>query len=340
MERDYIFEILHSEADLRTIAAEWRRLWAEDSHATPFQSPHWNLAWWHHLNPGGTLAIVAVRHQSVLIALAPWYLSSYGEAGQRVLRFLGTGVSDYLDVLQPQRHKISWFRDLAQWSLQQLNCDECDLDELSCDSALMANTASEPVYYVEHRSVCPVLHLSDSSDSLDGSISRAAARALGYYRRRLAREHQFEIEAADQQNIEYLLSELFRLHHELWATRGQSGVLCGKQIAEFHHEAALGLLNEDALRLYVLRIDGRSAAVFYGFACHRRTYYYLGGFAPEFARFNPGTILIGHAIEQAIQEQSLEFNFLRGGEPYKYWWGASDRFSYRLRLPKVVLSEE
>ena len=334
-ERNYIFDILQSEADVRTIAAEWLRLWGEDSHATPFQSPHWNLAWWDHLNPGGALAIVTVRHQRVLVALAPWYFSRHEEAGQRFLRFFGTGVSDYLDVLQSRHHKISWFRDLVPWTLQQLNWDECDFDELSCDSALLDCTASKPAYSVERRSVCPVLQLSGSSDSLSGAISRGAATALGYYRRRLAREHQFEIEAADQQNTEYLVSELFRLHHQRWSARGQSGVLCGKHIAEFHHQAALGLLDEGALRLYLLRIEGRSAAVFYGFACHRRTYYYLGGFAPEFARFNPGTILIGYAIEQAIEERSLEFNFLRGGEPYKYWWGARDRFSYRLRLPKI-----
>src|SRR5947209_647548 len=214
---------------MRKIAAEWLELWWQDSHATPFQSPHWNLAWWHHLNPGGTLAVVTVRHWGVLTALAPWWLFQNPRTGQRVLTFLGAGVSDCLDVVQPRDHQIRWIPDVARWVLQQLNWDEYDLDEVSGDSPLMGNAASELAEHTRRSSVCPVLELCSSKEAVDGCISPSAARALAYYRRRLARTHDFEIQAADEQNIDSLLSELFRLHRELWSARGQSGVLCGRE---------------------------------------------------------------------------------------------------------------
>jgi CelD/BcsL family acetyltransferase involved in cellulose biosynthesis len=334
LNQDYIINILTSQPELLSIAPEWLQLWRETDHAAPFQSPYWNLAWWHHLNPGGTLAIVTVRYRGELVALAPWRLSDGRETGRRVITFMGSGVSDCLDVLCQPGHTIAWFPEVVQDIMRRLDCYECDLDELSRDSPLLDVAKDGLADYAERGNVCPVLQLSGVGDSPDGAISRHAARALGYYRRRLARTHWSEIEAANQQNIDYLLSELFRLHHEEWSARGQPGVLCGREIAEFHRDAASGLLREGALRLYLLRIDGCSAAVFYGFRGNHSTYYYLGGFAPTFARLNPGTVLIGHAIEQAIHEGSREFNFLRGSERYKYWWGARDQPNYRLRIAR------
>ena len=40
-------------------------------------------------------------------------------------------------------------------------------------------------------------------------------------------------------------------------------------------------------------------------------------------------ILTAHAIEQAIAEGCREIDFLRGQEPYKYGWGAVDRWNVK-----------
>ena|SRR5438105_11909593 len=59
---------------------------------------------------------------------------------------------------------------------------------------------------------------------------------------------------------------------------------------------------------------------------------YLSGFDPALARFSLGTLLVGHAIEEAVREGAEEFDFLRGQEDYKYRWGAKDRLVYRRRF--------
>ena len=60
----------------------------------------------------------------------------------------------------------------------------------------------------------------------------------------------------------------------------------------------------------------------------------LAGFDPAFSKLSPGTLTIGHAIDQAIREGATEFDFLRGGEPYKYHWGAVDRVNFRRCIGK------
>ncbi len=61
-------------------------------------------------------------------------------------------------------------------------------------------------------------------------------------------------------------------------------------------------------------------------------YYYLGGFDPDYAALSPGALLVGHAIEAAVREGAVAFDFLRGREAYKRRWGARDTPTYCRRL--------
>jgi CelD/BcsL family acetyltransferase involved in cellulose biosynthesis len=81
--------------------------------------------------------------------------------------------------------------------------------------------------------------------------------------------------------------------------------------------------------MVVLRLDGRAIAALYAFATLDRTWFYLGGFDPRLEKRSPGTVAVGTAIERALSEGHRAFDFLRGAEPYKYWWGATDTCTYR-----------
>jgi CelD/BcsL family acetyltransferase involved in cellulose biosynthesis len=87
-------------------------------------------------------------------------------------------------------------------------------------------------------------------------------------------------------------------------------------------------------------LEGRILAVDYGFLHARRAYYYLGGFDPEAAKVSPGTLVVAHAIEEAIREGACEFDFLRGQEPYKYKWGAHDRPCFRRVIRREARLED
>jgi hypothetical protein len=43
---------------------------------------------------------------------------------------------------------------------------------------------------------------------------------------------------------------------------------------------------------------------------------------------------VGHALEGALQESCWNFDFLRGGERYKYEWGARERPTFALALDR------
>ena len=140
---------------------------------------------------------------------------------------------------------------------------------------------------------------------------------LGYYRRRAEREGRVEFEAADAGTVHALYDRLAELHRARWAARGAPGVLADEAVRRSHREALPGLLQAGMLRLTALRLNGRRIAVYLGFAdprahlprVNRRDCYYLGGFHPAYDRLSPGTLLIGHAIEQATRDGARSLRF-------------------------------
>jgi CelD/BcsL family acetyltransferase involved in cellulose biosynthesis len=148
-------------------------------------------------------------------------------------------------------------------------------------------------------------------------------------RNRVARRGPVTILSTPDWPVDTWADELVRLHTARWHSRSETGVLSEERVQRFHREALPVLVEHGLARLFALLIGGRAAGIYYGFHYRRRAYAYLGGFDPVFAFESPGTILLGHAIEQAVREGAREFHFLRGGEGYKYEWGAADRWTWR-----------
>ncbi|HWQ54125.1 MAG TPA: GNAT family N-acetyltransferase, partial [Bryobacteraceae bacterium] len=177
----------------------------------------------------------------------------------------------------------------------------------------------------------PVVRLPGSWDEFRAGLPQRFGHNLHRARNRV-RNAAGVVETAGPENLDEMLSALFRLHAARWQALDQPGVLAGTCMEAFHREAAGELLDRGMLRLYGLRLPGGLAAVLYGFAGHGRFYAYLDGFDPAFARLSPGTVLMGHAIECGIAEGLAELDFLRESEGFKYDWGAVDRPNRRLIL--------
>jgi CelD/BcsL family acetyltransferase involved in cellulose biosynthesis len=311
---------------LKELAPQWFDLWQRIPGATPFQSPAWLLAWYESFRPGPLRCVVVHRSQR-LVALAPFYLEI---GARRRLLPLGISVSDYLDVLvDPECEGVAstllLTHLLAPGSEDTLCCEE--LHPNAC--ALRLWSMSEWCTALQRQSACPVLALDRLS--LRGQVPKTILRRLQLARNRARRRHGV-VAAASAQTAGNLLHELFRLHTARWVSRDQSGVLADHLVRRFHEAALPALVGCGLPRLYGLCIGSRMVGAYYGMQYRDRAYAYLTGFDPAFAYEGPGTVLIGHAIEQAAAQGVREFHFLRGREPYKYEWGARDFWNARLEL--------
>lgn len=320
-------------AELAGLAGEWLALWKSCPSATPFQAPGWLIPWVKFFG-NNQLRALSLRQDGQLVALAIFFTFKPEHCASRELVLAGSGISDYLDILaQPgfERRAVAEFfgwlkRNQELWEI-------CDFQELRSGSALLE--VEPPIGWLEEKtaqSICLVLDLPKRLEDMATVVPKRMLEKLEYYRRRIGKSGEVQMETATQENFGRLFDALIALHSRRWNQNGQSGVLAESMLQNFHHEAADQFLRCGALRLYGLLLNGRVVAALYGFRSGRRLFYYLGGFDPELSQLSPGTVLIGHAIEQSIREGAGEFDFLRGQEKYKYAWGAKDQLNYRRRL--------
>lgn len=309
---------------LEALAPEWWALWRRAPNATPFGSPAWLIPWWRCFHPGELWA-VAARREGELVGLAPMYREN-GVLGRRLLP-IGISLSDHCDVLlDPAWENLAARAIVAHLEGRGALWDGWDLEELAPDAAALAlpvpNGCAETLSV---HSACPVLALDAGLDA----IPKRKLRKLRMARHRVERRERPTIVRVDPARSPDFLAELSRLHGARWRGRGEAGVLADDAVLRFHAEAIGPLGRAGLLRLFRLEIDGVTAGAYYGFHHGSCAYAYVGGFDPRFTFESPGTVLMGHAIEEAVREGAREFHFLRGQEVYKYEWGALDRWNRR-----------
>jgi len=314
-------EVITDPDALDALAPAWLDL-CQKNQLTPFQTPMWLLPWWRNFG-SNDLTVIVAREGDRIDAIAPLYILRDDESDESLGMFLGTGISDYLDVIGDASLVID--------EMSKLNCQLWDLQQLQPSSSML-NVALPDGFSenVEDQEACPFLPLDGKMFETLGSTH--FQKKLRYYRRALERSGEVRIETPAADTLDDLLTSLFDLHAARWRRRDLPGVLADDASQAFHRDAARRMLGAGMLRMYATRINDRIVAVFYGFALNGIVYYYLSGYDPDLEKLSIGTILVAHAVEQAIRDGATAFDFLRGAEEYKYAWGATDRMNRRRQL--------
>jgi CelD/BcsL family acetyltransferase involved in cellulose biosynthesis len=320
------------DGDWERLEPDWHLLWRELPNPTPFQTYAWISACFEAF-PEERARLLVAHGPDRIVGIAPL-------VGSATIHLAGGTVSDYQDALVApgfERMVMTAFADYLRgephtWS-------ECVFENLRPESALLfGNFGANYHDIIEAHEICPVLMLWGAPSLRTGlppSAPPHQQEKVRYYRRRAEKAGNFRIEAATWETIDEFVDALFRLHRARWQKRGQSGVLEDHRVQKLHRLAAPGLFRAEVLRMYGMRLDGNLIAIYLGFMCGERASYYLSGFDPAFAELSPGLLLVAHAISEAMREKAGCFDFLRGGEAYKYAWGAHDSHTYRRAIRRI-----
>jgi CelD/BcsL family acetyltransferase involved in cellulose biosynthesis len=121
--------VLEDTREFAALEEEWEELYRDCAAATPFQSWAWLYSWWQHYAEGHELRIVAVRSGELLVGILPFMIQR--RFGFKRLLFIGTGATDYLDLLARE----GWEREVAEAGVGALRrlgpWQVADLQELS-----------------------------------------------------------------------------------------------------------------------------------------------------------------------------------------------------------------
>lgn len=321
---------------------EWTALLAESPTDGLFLTWEWLFTWWTHLGAGRRLAILTVRSDGELIALAPLASRTRGLGrllSVRSLEFLGTGSvgSDYLDLIVRRGREEVATEALAEHlaragrvlRLGQLRTGSCVAPAVARRLSRRGWTSS-----VTSSDVCPFIGLSAHTwQSYLAGLDPNHRRDVQYALRRLGKQFDvcFEQARSEAERREFL-SLLVALHHERWRSRGGSTAFHTPGLVAFHNELSRRALERGWLRLFVLRLDGRPAAALYCFRYGSAFYFYQGGFDPAYAKYSVGAAMVALTIKHAIEEGAAEYDLLHGREPYKVEWAREARGLERVEL--------
>jgi CelD/BcsL family acetyltransferase involved in cellulose biosynthesis len=323
----YRLEIITQAERLQAFEPQWQALFAADRRATPFQSPDWLLPWAESFAERGTLRVIVLWDG--LRAVSCWPLRLLNHNGERRLGWLGEGLSDYLDVLATSDAGERAFA-LGWAALRELeaDADRVELGDLPEGSPLLRSESAG--WTIRAGAVCPALDLGSDADVFERTLPAWLARNLRNSERRLQLRGPLSWQLAQRSDGGAPLEDFFALHGARWRSRGEMGVLDHPSVQAFHRAAVPRLIARGLLQLDVASWAGRAVAAAYTLV-RQQAYLYLNGFDPGIEGVSLGSLVIGRVIRRAVAEGRHRVDFLRGQEPYKYAWGATDTRSYVLR---------
>jgi CelD/BcsL family acetyltransferase involved in cellulose biosynthesis len=183
------------------------------------------------------------------------------------------------------------------------------------------------------RTGSPVLRFEGKSwDELLASRSANFREQVRRRERKLAREHDLNYRLCDDpERLDDDLGVLFRLHLARWS---DTGAWYSEAAEAFHREFAARALGRGWLRLWLLELDGRPAAAWYGFRFAGAELYYQAGRDPEWERSSVGFVLLAHSIRAAAEDGLDEYRFLEGNEGYKYRFASEDQGLETIAIPR------
>ncbi len=177
----------------------------------------------------------------------------------------------------------------------------------------------------EREDVCPVVTLGTGID-FDGYLATLDKKERHEIRRKLRRaEAAGEVVLAESENPTVDLDAFIDLHQKRWGVDGLFPPTQGGLASRRFFHCLFELFGPDGpLHLSFLTVAGRRVAAGVHFEFGDTVAYYNAGVDPDARDLSPGVVMTVKYIQQAIETGRRRLDFLRGDEPYKYEWGATD----------------
>jgi CelD/BcsL family acetyltransferase involved in cellulose biosynthesis len=326
-------EILRSAGEFAALEEEWEDLYRDSPRATPFQSWAWLYSWWEAYGEEYELQLVTVRDgRGLLVGIAPLMLKQRFGLGK--LLFVGTGPTDYLDVLIRERWEDQVSEVLARTLEEMDSWQEADLQQLRPGAAAwgICRHWHGPQLRVWQDSfpVVDVRPWSELLQSLSSNLRSTVRRSL---RRFEAEGGRCELAGAD--DAEVAAKRLVTLSREQWRERWlDTG-------PEHWTSRSESLIVAAARRMTARELGGISEFWWDGevivsdFWVSGRDFigtYLLGASREALQHYQWSSLYIWDALNIARSKNRGYLDLLRGEEPYKLRWSSRISPSHRLIL--------
>jgi CelD/BcsL family acetyltransferase involved in cellulose biosynthesis len=336
-------EVINTLNELQALAPEWNDLLAccGASHV-PFLRNEYLCAWWSSLGGGeweqGELHVVIARQENGQLAgIAPLFSTRNREAEPALMLLGSIEISDYLDfIVRP-----SLLADFAVALLEllerapQTSYRVLDLYNLLEDS-LTLRALEEAAgqrgwdYNQQKLSPCPYIPLPADWEAYLAGVDKKQRHEI----RRKMRRAESSLDPVRW----YFVEDGSQLDSEIGAFLALMAQDPKKErFLTPSMREAMRLIMQAAfqggwLQLSFMEVGGVKVAGYLNFDYAGHIWVYNSGFSSQFSELSPGWVLLSYLLKWSNDNGRLAFDFMRGGEDYKYRFGAVDRYVVRATL--------
>jgi CelD/BcsL family acetyltransferase involved in cellulose biosynthesis len=286
-----------------------------------FALPGWLTAWWHAFGSGTELYLCAVKEEDTLLGIAPLVLND------KEASFIGSpDVCDYLDfAVAPGRERQ--FCDILLDDLCGKGASHVRLMCLRPDSTALTSlvaAARDRGHEVscEAQDVSVEVDLPSTWEEYLQTLAPKQARELRRKLRRLWEAGDLEYQTvADNDAIPEAVDTFLAL---MRASRKDKAAFMTAERESFFRAATENMARAGLLRFGILQLNAAPVAALTCFDYGDKVYLYNSGYDPDYSYLSVGLLSKALCIKDSIQKGMKVFDFLKGGEVYKYRLGGKE----------------
>jgi len=299
--------------------------WTDSRHnlnwGSIFVLPSWLQVWWQAFGSGAELYLRAVRQREKIIGIAPLLVK------EKTASIVGSAdVCDYLDFVVAPRMERDFFSVLLD-DLRRESINQLDLRPLRPDSTVLTDLvdiAKERKYEVlcHEEGVSVELGLPSTWDEYLATLTKKQRHEVRRKLRRL-----WEIDNVDYRclKVSQEVGDFMNTFLKLFLlSREEKANFMTTQMESFFRSLAEAMAEVGLLRFGILELDALPVAMIMGFDYNDTMYLYNSAYDPEYSYLSVGLLSKVLCIKESIQRGRKKWDFLKGGEPYKYHIGGRE----------------
>lgn len=335
---------IHTEFLGPHFAPTWNSLLSESTANVPFLRYEYLSTWWQTRGggewpPQAALHLITAQANGQLTGIAPLFRAANRE-GQPAYLLLGSiEISDYLDVIARPDDLPLFIDGLltfldANHPQADLLLDWYNLPDSSPSLPILRAAAEKRgwTYSQEIYQPTPSIPLPGDFEQYLASIDKKQRHEIRRKMRR-AEESGRNVRWYIVEDESMLEAEIDAFLHLMAQDPAKDAFLTGvmrSQMKQSVHAA----FRAGWLQLAFLEVDGEKACGYLNFDYNNRIWVYNSGLDRRFSDLSVGWVLLGYLLQWANEHKRSEFDFMRGGEDYKYKFGGQNRHVLRVKIAR------
>jgi CelD/BcsL family acetyltransferase involved in cellulose biosynthesis len=337
------YGIIRSLEEWDELEQEWNDLLAVSTTHVPFLRHEYLRLWWDYRGGGewdkGTLCIIIARENGNLEGIAPFFLSR-NQTGEKALLFIGSiEISDYLDFIVCPKLLDEFLNGLLDFLHKDLTLEweVIDLYNILNDSPTLSSLPQITPRFgwmseITQLQPAPYIPLPGDFEAYLAGIDKKQRHEI---RRKMRRAEESPVPirwyvSTDPEKVDGEIEDFLRL----MAFDPEKDRFLTPAMRDQMRAVIKCAFETGCLHLAFLEVGGEKAAAYMSFDYLDRLWVYNSGFNPAYISHSPGWVLLGYLLRWANEKKYSEFDFLRGGEEYKYRFGSIDRFVHRIKISR------